>query len=189
MEALRFNPYDWIRNIWIAVLAIWILTSFWSKRTARRQSSKSRLVQIGLAMLAGVLLWGGIWKGPQIVPQSTETAWIGLGITLAGVALALWARFVLGRNWSATVTVKHDHELVRSGPYRFVRHPIYSGFLLAVLGTAIATGTGGAFAGLVLAAIALRLKSLTEEQFMTEEFGAAYAEYKRETRALIPLLW
>ncbi|HLH03329.1 MAG TPA: isoprenylcysteine carboxylmethyltransferase family protein [Bryobacteraceae bacterium] len=185
----RINPYEWIGYIWIVVLAAWILTSFWSKKTIRKQSRGSRLGQIGLGVLAGVLLSGRIWKGPQLIPQNAETGWVGLALTLAGVALALWARFVLGRNWSGTVTVKHNHELVRGGPYRVVRHPIYSGFLLALLGTAVATGTACAFAGLVLAAVALRLKSLTEEQFMTEEFGAQYLEYKRETRALIPLLW
>lgn len=68
---------------------------------------------------------------------------------MTGLLLALWSRFVLGRNWSAAVTVKQGHSLVRNGPYAIVRHPIYSGFLLALLGTAIARGTVGAFIGVV----------------------------------------
>ncbi|MBV9269207.1 MAG: isoprenylcysteine carboxylmethyltransferase family protein [Acidobacteriaceae bacterium] len=108
---------------------------------------------------------------------------------MAGIIFDLWARFVLGRNWSGTVTVKQDHELVQSGPYGVVRHPIYSGFLLALAGTVIAQGDVGAFLGLVLATLALRLKSLTEEAFMTQQFGSQYTTYKRTVKALIPFVW
>ena len=103
--------------------------------------------------------------------------------------IAIWARFVLGRNWSGTVTVKQDHELVRSGPYALVRHPIYSGLLLAFLGTAVARGDLAALLGVALAAATLHFKTATEESFMTEQFGAGYMEYKREVKSLIPFVW
>ncbi len=88
------------------------------------------------------------------------------------------------------MTLKQDHELVRSGPYGVVRHPIYSGFLLALLGTIIAGhGNVGGFLGLALAAFALRLKSFTEESFMEDRFGTQYTVYKRDVKALIPFVW
>jgi protein-S-isoprenylcysteine O-methyltransferase Ste14 len=159
----------------------------------RRQSVGSRLVQLCLGPLAGLLIWGeGPWKivrGWHVVSRSPASANIGLVLTLAGLTFALWARFALGRNWSGTVTLKQDHVLVRSGPYAIVGHPIYSGFLLALLGTAIAHGNIGAFIGVAIAALTLRLKSLTEESFMMEQYGSQYIAYTREVKSLIPFVW
>jgi protein-S-isoprenylcysteine O-methyltransferase Ste14 len=172
---------------------IWLVAGTTSKRTVRRQSTVSRYVQLCLGIVAGLLIWGsGPWKvilSGQIVPRTPPTANLGLALTLAGLVFALWARFVLGKNWSATVTIKHDHELVRSGPYAIVRHPIYSGFLLALLGTSIARGNIGAFVGVAIAALALRLKSLNEESFMFEQFGSQYTAYKKDVKALVPFVW
>jgi protein-S-isoprenylcysteine O-methyltransferase Ste14 len=114
---------------------------------------------------------------------------VALALISAGLAFAVWARFVIGRNWSGTVTLKQDHELVRSGPYAIVRHPIYTGFLLALVGTAVARGTIGAFIGVAIAVLTLRLKSLTEESLMLHQFGPQYATYKRDVKALIPFVW
>lgn len=186
-----FEPYRIISWAWLTFAVIWLVAAFTSKRTVRRQSASSRLLQIGLGVIAGLLIWGP-WSavlGREVVPPSLTSADIAVALTLAGIAFALWARFALGRNWSGTVTVKQDHELVQSGPYRIVRHPIYSGILLALLGTAIARGYIGAFIGVAVAALALRLKSLTEEGFMTEQFGSQYATYKRSVKALIPFMW
>jgi protein-S-isoprenylcysteine O-methyltransferase len=95
----------------------------------------------------------------------------------------------LGSNWSARPTIKQDHTLVRSGPYRLVRHPIYTGILLALLGTAIYMGEIRALIGTVAALIAFKVKSLLEETFMTEQFGAEYTKYKQQVKALIPFVW
>jgi protein-S-isoprenylcysteine O-methyltransferase len=188
-----YDPYPIIGWAWGIVAAVWFVSSFTSKRTARRQSAGSRLVQLGLAAFAALLISGkGPWKqvlSRQIIPHSFATANLGLALTLAGLTFALWARFMLGRNWSGTVTIKRDHELVRSGPYAFVRHPIYSGFLLALLGTVIAAGTLGASLGLAVVVLVLRMKSLTEESFMLEQFGSQYADYKRHVKALVPFVW
>lgn len=107
----------------------------------------------------------------RFLPASLAASWIGLGITLAGLLFTLWARFLLGGNWSGEITVKQDHELIRAGPYAIVRHPIYSGFLLALLGTAIAFGEIRQLVGLIFSTIGWRLKSLVEERYMTEQFG------------------
>lgn len=172
---------------------IWVAAGLTNKRTIRRQSIGSRLIQLCLGILAGLLIWGGgprgILSGWPTLPHSPVNGTIALALTLAGLAFALWARFVIGRNWSGTVTLKQDHELVRSGPYAIVRHPIYTGFLLALLGIAVARGAIGAFLGVSIAVLAFRLKSLTEESFMLDQFGSQYAAYKREVKALIPFVW
>jgi protein-S-isoprenylcysteine O-methyltransferase Ste14 len=187
------NPYILTGWAWAVVITIWIVTSFTSKRTIRRQSIGSRLAQLCLVLLGALLISGkvpgGALLGWQVIPKSTAADYVGLMLTLTGIGLALWARFALGKNWSGTVTLKQDHVLVQSGPYRIVRHPIYSGFLLALLGTASLHGTANAFFGVAVIALAFRLKSLTEESFMTEQFGQQYTTYKHAVKALIPFVW
>jgi protein-S-isoprenylcysteine O-methyltransferase len=178
---------------WIALALIWLITSVTSKRTLRTQPAGSRIVQVCLTIVAfflifdpslriGFLAWRFVTKSPLL-------SWIGAALTVAGILFAIWARFLLGRNWSANVTVKRDHELIRSGPYALVRHPIYSGFSLAILGTALAFGEVGDLIGLILAIIGWRLKWLVEEQFMMEQFGAEYVDYRRHVKALVPFIW
>ena len=94
-----------------------------------------------------------------------------------------------GGNWSSSVTLKQDHTLVRSGPYGIVRHPIYTGLLVALLGTAIALGELRCFLGVILAAIAWKIKSVTEEALMVEQFGEQYARYRQQVKGLVPYLW
>ena len=122
----------------------------------------------------------------RLLPDTQAVNLCGLTITTAGLVFAIWARFMLGRNWSGTVTVKAGHELIRGGPYRFVRHPIYSGILVGLLGTAIGGGTLPSLIGLVIAFCGLRMKWRTEERFMAELFGAQYSQYTREVKAVIP---
>ncbi len=110
----------------------------------------------------------------------------GLALVVAGIGFAIWARFYLGGNWSSTVTVKHDHTMVRSGPYGIVRHPIYTGLLLAILGTALSTGQVRGFLALVISFWGWKHKSLIEEGFMLEQFGKQYETYRREVKGLVP---
>jgi protein-S-isoprenylcysteine O-methyltransferase Ste14 len=178
---------------WLAVGIIWLLAAFGTKQAARRYLGPSRIFQVVLLVLAFTLVFfRRVPMGPldtRFIPRLPGVSITGAALTLAGLLLALWARFFLGRNWSGEITVKKDHQLIRTGPYAIVRHPIYSGFLLALLGTAIVFGQVRCFIGLLLAAIGWRLKSLVEEQFMTEQFGADYADYKQQVKALIPLIW
>lgn len=113
---------------------------------------------------------------------------IGAFVTVMGVALAIWARHDLGKNWSAQVIIREGHELIRSGPYARIRHPIYTGILTAMAGTAIAIGEYRAIMGLAVATIGFFFKAKREEQFMTLEFGSAYEEYKRATGLFLPRL-
>lgn len=106
--------------------------------------------------------------------------------TAAALACAIWARSTLGRNWSGAVTVKAGHELIRTGPYKVVRHPIYSGILAALVGTSIGEGTLPSSIGVGIALCGLRMKWKTEERFMADQLGAQYVQYQREVKAVIP---
>ena len=182
-----------IGGIWAIAALVWVISAFAVKRTQKRQSSGTQLTHVLLLVLAFVLLFDGRLNiGPlnrRFVPYSDLLQYSGVLLTFSGVAFAIWARFLIGRNWSASVSVKHDHQLIRSGPYAVVRHPIYSGFLLAYLGTALATGEYRGLLGLAVAVYGWRMKSLIEERFMNQQFGTAYLEYKGHVKALIPFVW
>ena len=179
-----------IHGLWIALGTIWVIGSIRSKPTIRSQATAARTIHLILLVIASILVfqsWSGFGPlGRQLYPRSAATDWIGLGMTAAGVAFAAWARFFLGGNWSATVTLKEHHTLVRGGPYALVRHPIYTGCLLAILGTAIAIGELRGFLGWTIAFATWWVKSHVEEEFMTRQFGDAYVAYRREVKALIP---
>jgi protein-S-isoprenylcysteine O-methyltransferase Ste14 len=175
---------------WIVIGVVWAIGSFANKRTRRDENSAGRMVHLAGTGLAGYLLLErpgtfGFFN-ERFVPDLPSIAWAGVCLTWVGAAFAIWARLTLGRNWSASVTMKEDHQLVRRGPYAIVRHPIYSGALLAILGTALAIGEWRCLAAFVLALAAWKRKSLTEETFMLELFGDEYRRYRREVSALIP---
>jgi protein-S-isoprenylcysteine O-methyltransferase Ste14 len=125
----------------------------------------------------------------NFLPSSQWPFWTALGavFTLVGLLFTVWARVYLGRNWSGMfATVKADHELVTGGPYRLVRHPIYSGLTLAFVGTALAIGQWRGVVATALALAAFIHRMTVEEGFMREQFGAAYDAYARRVRAFIP---
>jgi protein-S-isoprenylcysteine O-methyltransferase Ste14 len=128
------------------------------------------------------------WLDQRFLPPTMIAYWLGLIMLAVGIAFAVWARHDLGRNWSGTVTVKQDHELIRSGPYRLVRHPIYTGLLLAILGTAVAFGEWRGLLAFGLLTGSLLLKLRIEERFMGESFPDEYARYRAEVPALIPFI-
>jgi protein-S-isoprenylcysteine O-methyltransferase Ste14 len=120
--------------------------------------------------------------------QDSAVDAVGWAVTALGLAFAVWSRWTLGRNWSARITLKTEHELIRSGPYGFVRHPIYSGLLVAFLGTALYLGEWRGLIALPVFAVGFWLKSVREEKLLESEFGAEYREYRRETGMLTPRL-
>ena len=179
--------------LWAAAGVVWLVGALTAKRTARSQSASSRLLHITLGVLAWVIgfskpLGFGLLARP-FVPDSPVTAYGGLALTIAGVGFAIWARLILGGNWSGTVTIKEGHTLEKHGPYAIVRHPIYSGLLLAVLGTAIAFREIRGLIAVALAFAMLLMKARMEERFMMEEFGSVYRQYIRQVKALIPFLY
>jgi len=185
------SPYlKAIGILWLAWLAYWWLSARSAKAAAKTESGWSQLAySLPIWLSAWLMLGRGVpteFLNRNIVPPRPELLIAGTVLVVAGLGFAIWARRHLGTNWSAPVSVKEDHELVTSGPYRFVRHPIYSGILLALLGTALAVGrTRGAIA-LVLAFAGFWQKLVLEERWMVETFGSAYTQYQTEVVALIP---
>jgi protein-S-isoprenylcysteine O-methyltransferase Ste14 len=125
-------------------------------------------------------------------PKSQRTVPIvlaGLLVALIGVAFSIWARLILGSNWSNRVTVKENHTLVRTGPYRIVRHPIYSGILVGMLGSAVQRGGIRCFAGVLICGLSFWLKTRAEERFMVQSFGKEYLQYCHTVKALVPFIF
>jgi protein-S-isoprenylcysteine O-methyltransferase Ste14 len=181
-----------IPGLWIAWGLFWLVAARGVKRVARQESFASRAAHLGPLGIAGVLLAAPSvpgWLGERWASATGNVYMVGVALVAAGLVFTVWARITLGGNWSATVTLKHDHEIVRSGPYRWIRHPIYTGLLLAFLGSAIALGEWRGLLALCIAAAAFWRKSRVEERWLEELFGAEYADYRQSTWALIPFLF
>ena len=192
LDVQNYDVHRYIDAAWITVALVWFAGAFTTKRTVRAQPRRSRLVYVTLTLLAFLLFTKNFRFGPlawRFVQMSAAAAYTGLVLTIAGIAFTIWARFYLGSNWSGRPTIKQDHTLVRSGPYGIVRHPIYTGIIVAMLGTAIAIGEIRGLIGAVLVLIGLKVKSLAEEKLMTEQFGADYLNYKQQIKGLIPFVW
>jgi protein-S-isoprenylcysteine O-methyltransferase Ste14 len=177
--------------LWLGWLAYWAASSGAVKATARTAGWQAQLAYSLPLWLAAILLINRRWPAflvARFLPATPVVIVIGLALTAAGLAFAIWARRHLGANWSAEVTVKEGHELVRSGPYAVVRHPIYTGLTLAFMGTALAIGEwrGVAAAGVAIASFWYKLG--IEERVMRETFGAEYDDYARHVKALLPYL-
>lgn len=180
------------RWMWITWAAIWLLGAMRTKRAQTRLNWSEALTYMAPMLLGAWLFFAdhrALLRVRLWLPAIPELPWLmslGAAATFAGLLFAVWARLYLGKNWSGLVTVKHDHELIRSGPYRFVRHPIYSGILLALVGTAVCRRNVWGILGVALIWLGLWLKSRLEERFMVETFGAQYDDYRRTTGALLP---
>ncbi|MEW5833703.1 MAG: isoprenylcysteine carboxylmethyltransferase family protein [Pseudomonadota bacterium] len=177
---------------WFVFIAYWAIQARAVKSTARSEPAIARLLKYWSPLIVGTLLILP-WRGAEgTLPRARfvpPNAWLPLSGALlvwAGVLFAIWARATLGRNWSAVVQVKQGHELVERGPYRWVRHPIYTGLLAAYLGTALALGEWRGLLGTAIVGVSFWFKLRLEERWMRDEFGARYEDYMRRTRALIP---
>jgi protein-S-isoprenylcysteine O-methyltransferase Ste14 len=179
--------------LWLAWLAYWIVSARNVKAVSRRETAASRL-SYTILLLAGGLLMGSHnipvpWLNARLLPRTLPVYWTGIAALAAGLIVAVWARGRLGGNWSATVTIKDGHDLIRTGPYAWVRHPIYSGLLLALLGTAITIGEWRAFVALAFFAASFVFKLRLEERFLGEAFGEDYTQYRAEVPALVPFVY
>jgi protein-S-isoprenylcysteine O-methyltransferase Ste14 len=181
-----------IPAMWLLWLAYWVLAGRNNKAALRRENSLSRLSHYGPLILGGALIGipNSAGRVLELPFHAVTPGWLlaATALVATGLGFSALARIWLGRNWSAEVTVKHDHELIRSGPYALVRHPIYAGALLALLGTAISVDKWRAVLGFVLVVMAFVRKLTIEERFMSEQFGDAYARYRAEVPALIPFV-
>jgi protein-S-isoprenylcysteine O-methyltransferase Ste14 len=175
---------------WIAWLIYWVAMAFATKHTVERKGF------VGYRLVAILTVLGCTLVGRLIHASAQAQLWhttLALGvaadcIVVVGAAFTVWARITLGRNWSAEVTFKQDHELIESGPYALARHPIYTGLIAMGLGTAI--NYGRAIGAVLFLALCTGLwwKARQEEQIMTRHFPDAYAAYKARVHAIVPFL-
>jgi protein-S-isoprenylcysteine O-methyltransferase Ste14 len=182
-----------IPALWIGWMVFWFIAAFGAKKVQRSESVASRASH-WVPMVAGALLLtvsghSGSWLFRRVWPSSEALFLVSALLVSAGIGFACWARSVLAGNWSGTITLKENHELVQAGPYRLVRHPIYTGLLLAVVGSAIARGEWSGVLGLGLITLACLRKIGIEEQLMQANFPAAYASYRETVPRLIPFLF
>jgi protein-S-isoprenylcysteine O-methyltransferase Ste14 len=180
--------------VWLTLLAYWLWSARRVKPSTQSEPLFKRLVAYWLPLIAAMLLLGpGEWFGhsllrEQFVPHSIAFQSMGLFLCIAGAAIACWARHLLGANWSATVQLKDDHQLIMRGPYRLIRHPIYSGLLLLFLGNAVLVGDWRGLLAVAIVFLSFWRKLRLEERWLSQLFGETYRQYLARTKALIPAL-
>lgn len=181
-----------VDGAWAVFVVYWIVAARTQSKTRKKEPGIERLIHV--LWLAGayfLLADGDLPVGPlnnQFLPHRLWIALLGAALVVVGIGFAIWARRHLGKNWSAEVTIREEHKLIRSGPYKYIRHPIYTGLLAAVLGTAILVGEYRALVSLAIFVIGWTLKAKKEEGFLALEFGPAFEEHKRLTGFFLPPL-
>jgi protein-S-isoprenylcysteine O-methyltransferase Ste14 len=189
---VTIRPNQVLELIWIAWLISWIAASFWSARPQERVAAQATWTYRA-AMIAGCILLVP-WIAPLLGEKAMWKISYGGALALAaamvaGLLLTWWARIHLGPLWSSVITRKKDHSVVDTGPYAFVRHPIYAGLVIALLATAAAEGRATALIGVPFVIFGLWLKAHTEERFLMAELGVeVYGSYCRRVSMLIPFL-
>jgi protein-S-isoprenylcysteine O-methyltransferase Ste14 len=178
------------KQLWFGWIICWLALAVFSKSTKRRESPVQRFEHLLPSFIGFILVfWDHYFAGwltsPSIVP-GTVLLLLSVALTICGLLFTFWARFVLGNNWSGTVTIKKDHQLIRRGPYRWIRHPIYTGLLAALAGAVVTQGTPRALLGFALVLWSLYRKARREESFLSQEFGDLFAEHRRSTGMFLP---
>ena len=168
----------------------WLAMAFMSKSTKRRESPIQRIEHLVPAFLGFMMIFregfGGAWLARPILGVGARGNLVCVAVTVLGLLFAVWARLALGSNWSGTVTIKTNHQLIRRGPYRWIRHPIYTGMLAALLATAITQGLLRGAIGFALVFLALYRKARREESFLSQEFGDGFVEHRAHTGMFLP---
>ncbi len=176
-------------TLWLLFYLYWLFSAFKAKKSLRAYSSHI-FVRVFMLILIVVLIFG-FKKFPNFIILSfsnSTISMIGLIITACGLGIAIWARSHLGTNWGVPMSIKKNPELITSGPYHFVRHPIYSGVLLALLGTSLVCGMIWAIV-FIIAIVYFKYSALQEEKNMTKLFPDQYSQYKKTTKTMIPFIW
>lgn len=171
---------------WVAFWIYWLAASV-SVKAGRTRWGRFAWIRVAIVLLVLLLMRARVFKG-QNISNSPWLEGIGLAIFISGLAVAVWARLYLGRNWGTPMSEKVDPELVTTGPYRRIRHPIYSGIILAMVGTAVAVSWYWLIAVALLGTY-FAYSATVEERYMTGLFPDAYPAYKRTTQMLIPFVF
>jgi protein-S-isoprenylcysteine O-methyltransferase len=177
---------------WLVLFLVWLPGWVTGKRPSNVPNPFLQIPVWVLIIISFVLLLYPGMNGLSlpITPHNMVLGISGLVLVFAGVAFAIWARFTLGSNWSGIIMgTKEEHDLVQSGPYAIVRHPIYAGILIAMVGTALTTGRLASYIGLAAGLVAFMIRVNIEEKLMSEQFGETHKVYRRRTKKLIPFVW
>ena len=190
---MTITPIGAAHALWIVWAFSWFVAAIWSSRAQSRASVVEQLPYRLLTIAGFILLFGTnpgrshnylvLWNLPR------TAAWTMTGLCAVGFVFSWWARLHLGKLWSAFITRKDDHHIIKTGPYRIVRHPIYTGLILAAAALAILKGNLYSLAGTLLIIIGFWIKARLEEHFLSQQLGPeTYAAYRRRVPMLIPFL-
>jgi protein-S-isoprenylcysteine O-methyltransferase Ste14 len=175
---------------WMVLAGYWAVSALSQKSTKKEEHPIERLRHLVPVMIAFLLLsqpdasYG--WLGLRFVPESGTLNLLGLLLAAAGVAFAIWARWHLGGNWSTVVSIREEHDLICTGPYRTVRHPIYTGLLLAMTGTVLIVGECRALMAFAIALASFYLKARKEDAWLAREFGETFEGHAKRTGMFLP---
>jgi protein-S-isoprenylcysteine O-methyltransferase Ste14 len=186
------DPTRIVRLLWMMIFTVWMAAAYSSNEPIHGKADWRSRIAVCVVGIAWVLLLARRFAGPfswHVTPPVRLLVVTGFALTLIGLSFALWARYYLGRSWDAFISLKKDHKLVRTGPYAIVRHPIYSGFMVAATGTAFVIGELRCFIAAALVIAAWSYKSGLEELFLLHHFGSEYQEYRHKVKRLLPYVW
>ena len=184
--------WNTVTSLWVIFCLYWVVSALRVRRTQQMEAAGRRFSTVAILVVAAFLIFArrvnlGILSR-RFIPESETIKAASLVLVAVGVAIAIWARWHIGEYWSSRVVLKEDHHLIQSGPYARVRHPIYSGMLLAMIGTGLFVGEWRAILGVLLVFAAHWQKARREEKLLASEFGPVYQDYCGRTGSLIPRL-
>ena len=177
--------------LWALWLASWLGAALWASRASTRPRLQDEALYRGVSVLGALLVFWDFGRGDALGWQLWATpqlqGWLLVAVAMLGLAFTWWARLHLGMLWSGSVTRKADHRIIESGPYGMVRHPIYTGVLVALYATALERGSVSALAGVAIMTLGFVVKARLEERFLGAELGGdLYASYRRRVPMLVP---
>lgn len=189
---MKFDRFYFLELPWVIFILYWILAALRTNRTVRTEPAGEHLARIVVMVAAFILLYSSDPRfgvlNLRFIPYANWIFELGSGLAFLGVAFAIWARYHIGKYWSRTVSLQEGHELIRTGPYARIRHPIYTGMLLALLGTALAIGQYRALVAFGIFLAGFIWKSKQEEALLAGQFGTAFEEHRRRTGFFLPKL-
>jgi len=176
-----------IYGLWVVFWVGWLLAGLTAKRATRSGLRQFVGFRVVVFVILYLLIRAGVFKGDHTIVNNPALQGVGMVLFLMGLGLAVWARVYLGRNWGAPMSEKVDAELVTTGPYQYIRNPIYSGIILAAIGTAVGVSWYWVV-GVVLAGAYFIYSSMAEERIMERLFAETYPAYKQSTKRLVPFV-